>query len=290
MVDQHVTPNVVTFNVIIDEFCKNGKIDKANELLELMMKRGVSPTAVTYDTLIYGFCLMGRIDDVRELFVSMINKGCRHDVFSYNITINGYCKNHKLEEAMSPYRDMISEGIMPDAMTYGEEKYSVTFLAKLFIVNDMQFQSNITEGYCYYAIMDPENSDRPPVHSIGLGVDRRFSSLRSELVGRGYAAVRCLQEVHHLEVFIYRIAIMETEEENIIKTKKHSFHTVTHSYKGKKFYGDTVGEIGMGSDQGVGSEGVIVRDVAFEGDMVEHIHSYFDILWSRRSSSELNYL
>ncbi|KAK3230007.1 hypothetical protein Dsin_001888 [Dipteronia sinensis] len=120
-----------------------------------------------------------------------------------------------------------------------------------------------------------------------------------------------------------------------------------------------VGEIGTGCDQGVGSDGVVVGDATFEGDMVEelgkksildldeypspsvcfiaqnnpssvvsldgadpdvkyrdidkqrgrkrsrlyvtyslmyittftqHIHSYFDIVWRRQSSSELNYL
>ncbi|KAL5751880.1 hypothetical protein ACOSQ2_022387 [Xanthoceras sorbifolium] len=83
--DRCVQPNVVTFNVIIDELCKNENIDTTNELLELMIKRYMSPNTITYNMLIDSFCLVGRIDDAMELFVSVINKSCRHDVFSYSI-------------------------------------------------------------------------------------------------------------------------------------------------------------------------------------------------------------
>lgn len=106
-------PDVVTFTVMIDILCKDGKMDEANCLLEMMIQRGVNPCHTYLKCVHDGFCLVGRISHSRELFVSLESNGCRHDVFSCNILINGFCMKKKVDTATSLYREMLSKGIRP---------------------------------------------------------------------------------------------------------------------------------------------------------------------------------
>ncbi|KAK3193611.1 hypothetical protein Dsin_024921 [Dipteronia sinensis] len=76
MLDQGVQPAVVTFSVVIEDLCKNEKMDEADGLLELVIRRGVDPNTCTYNSLINGYCLMGSIDDASRLFsLQSIRKG-----------------------------------------------------------------------------------------------------------------------------------------------------------------------------------------------------------------------
>lgn len=68
MMDQGMRPDVVTLNVMTDNLCKDGKMEEANCLLEVMIQRDVNPNTCTYNTLMDGFCLVGRISHARELF------------------------------------------------------------------------------------------------------------------------------------------------------------------------------------------------------------------------------
>ncbi|TXG69316.1 hypothetical protein EZV62_004251 [Acer yangbiense] len=63
MLNQGVQPNTVTFSVLRDEPCNNGKIDKANKLYELIIKREI-------------VCFYG--------------KACMLTVVSYNILMEGH--------------------------------------------------------------------------------------------------------------------------------------------------------------------------------------------------------
>ncbi|XP_028095295.1 pentatricopeptide repeat-containing protein At1g12775, mitochondrial-like isoform X2 [Camellia sinensis] len=90
--------NVLTFNTLINAFCKEGMAKEAENVLEFMVQRGVGPVVVTYNTLTDGYCLLGHMDRAIEVFHSMVDKGIEPNILCYNILINGYCKNIKIEE------------------------------------------------------------------------------------------------------------------------------------------------------------------------------------------------
>ncbi|KAM7466417.1 hypothetical protein LguiB_013979 [Lonicera macranthoides] len=63
MVDRNVSPDVHTFNIVVDAFCKEGMVKEAEDVLEVMIKRGEFPTVVTYSALMDGYCLQGRMEE-----------------------------------------------------------------------------------------------------------------------------------------------------------------------------------------------------------------------------------
>jgi pentatricopeptide repeat protein len=54
MVEEGCTPDVVTYNTLINELCKGGKMDKVLKLMDEMLERGLVPTKFTYTSLIHG--------------------------------------------------------------------------------------------------------------------------------------------------------------------------------------------------------------------------------------------
>ena len=56
MVEWGCSPNVVSYNTLINGFCKEKRIDEEINLFHVMSNKGVTPDVVTYSTLIGGFC------------------------------------------------------------------------------------------------------------------------------------------------------------------------------------------------------------------------------------------
>lgn len=53
---------------MVDGFCKQNRLDKAKEMFESMKSRGCSPDGVSFNTLINGYCKAKKVDDGLEIF------------------------------------------------------------------------------------------------------------------------------------------------------------------------------------------------------------------------------
>ncbi|KAK9110093.1 hypothetical protein Sjap_018153 [Stephania japonica] len=58
-----ISPSVVTFTILVDALCKDGKIKEAAQLFEEMRKRRVELNVSTYSSLINGLCNYGQWED-----------------------------------------------------------------------------------------------------------------------------------------------------------------------------------------------------------------------------------
>nr|GLL18339.1 pentatricopeptide repeat-containing protein At1g09900 [Ipomoea trifida] len=54
------TPNALSYNPLVHAFCKEKKMDRAIEYLEVMVSRGCYPNIVTYNSLLSGLCKDGK--------------------------------------------------------------------------------------------------------------------------------------------------------------------------------------------------------------------------------------
>ncbi|KAK2635996.1 hypothetical protein Ddye_030788 [Dipteronia dyeriana] len=70
-------PNIVCYNSLIDGLCKDGLINKAEELLLEMKRMGFGPDVVSYTSLIHCLCCGSKWEEAKDLIVEMVDHRIR---------------------------------------------------------------------------------------------------------------------------------------------------------------------------------------------------------------------
>ncbi|KAK9098123.1 hypothetical protein Syun_025168 [Stephania yunnanensis] len=118
MVKMGVEPDVVSYNCLVDVYCKSREIEKALKVVDKMRDEGISPDVITYTSIIGGFGLAGQPDKAREMLKEMKEFGCYPDVAAYNAVIRNFCIAKRLGDAYNLMDVMAGKGLIPNATTY----------------------------------------------------------------------------------------------------------------------------------------------------------------------------
>ncbi|BAT90671.1 hypothetical protein LR48_Vigan08g159300 [Vigna angularis] len=118
MKEMGVTPDVVTYNSLVDVYCKGREIEKAYKVLEEMREQDLSPDVITYTCIIGGLGLIGQPDKARDVLKEMKEYGCYPDAAAYNAAIRNFCIAKRLGDAYGLVEEMVSKGLSPNATTY----------------------------------------------------------------------------------------------------------------------------------------------------------------------------
>lgn len=147
-----VSPDKVSYGILIKSYCEAGKPEKAIETLRLMEEKGIEITAVTFTTIFnalykkgngeeaenfwnemvkkgievdaaaYNVKIMyvhgGNPDNVKALIEEMANAGLKPDTISYNYLMTCYCRNEMMEEAVKVYEGLEGNACNPNAATF----------------------------------------------------------------------------------------------------------------------------------------------------------------------------
>ncbi|CAA6666435.1 unnamed protein product [Spirodela intermedia] len=139
-------PDVVTYNILADGWCKIKRAPRALEILNEMVSSGLEPTIATYNILLNGFFLggqvkqagglrcrpdvvsytimvhglglAGQITRARKVFGEMTGQGCLPSVATYNALIQVICKKDTVGNALSVLEEMVGRGYTPNCITY----------------------------------------------------------------------------------------------------------------------------------------------------------------------------
>ncbi|VVB13696.1 unnamed protein product [Arabis nemorensis] len=112
--DEHIS------TILIVSFCKWGQVDKAFDLIEMLLERHIRLNYKTYCVLIHGFVKESRVDKALQLFEKMRRMGMKADIALYDVLIGGLCKHKDLEMALSLYLEIKRSGIPPDRGILGK--------------------------------------------------------------------------------------------------------------------------------------------------------------------------
>ncbi|TKW17162.1 hypothetical protein SEVIR_5G347800v4 [Setaria viridis] len=112
-----LTPNEVSFGILLNGFYRNGRFDDAEKVRE-MMERNVKPNVKCYNAKLRDLVAQGRIQDAVAVIEAMQKDGPKPDSVSYNELIRGYCKEGKLEEAKKVYDDLVKNECAPNRGTF----------------------------------------------------------------------------------------------------------------------------------------------------------------------------
>ncbi|KAI4389759.1 hypothetical protein MLD38_001951 [Melastoma candidum] len=113
------SPDVVTYNSLIDGCCKTNRIERTMELYNDMIQRGCAPNRVTYDSIIRYFSVANEVDKAIEMLRRM--ESLNHGVptsSSYTPIIHSLCEAGRVEDARDFLVEMVQRGSIPREYTY----------------------------------------------------------------------------------------------------------------------------------------------------------------------------
>ncbi|MFQ6627437.1 hypothetical protein Gotur_006333, partial [Gossypium turneri] len=137
MIEKGCAPDILSYNIMINGYCKSKRLDEAMELFHQIAQNGPIPDTVTYNTLmqamqnsrlklnvasynilIDGLCKAGNIEVGKELFHKLSVNGLKPNVYTYAIMINGFCRDGLPDEAYQLFRSMEDNDCLPDSFCY----------------------------------------------------------------------------------------------------------------------------------------------------------------------------
>ncbi|XP_035835786.1 pentatricopeptide repeat-containing protein At3g22470, mitochondrial-like [Helianthus annuus] len=113
-----LVPGIVTYNSLLNGYCKNQNIEKAMQMFREMAGEGLKPDVVTYNTMLQGLFKVGRCVAARKLFDEMHAQGQIPNQNTYRIVLEGLCNNRQVEEALSLFQLMGDSKLNSDIVVY----------------------------------------------------------------------------------------------------------------------------------------------------------------------------
>ncbi|KAL1209995.1 Large ribosomal subunit protein [Cardamine amara subsp. amara] len=108
-----VSPDVVTYNTMINGFCRFKKMDEADKVFVEMKGNNIEPSVVSYTTMIKGYLAVDRVDDGLRIFEEMRCLGIEPNATTYSTLLPGLCDAGKMVEAKNMLKNMMAKHIAP---------------------------------------------------------------------------------------------------------------------------------------------------------------------------------
>ncbi|CAI9779735.1 unnamed protein product [Fraxinus pennsylvanica] len=120
MIEWGVTPNAITYNVLIRSLCIAGDVSKAMKLLKKMQDDGIQPDVYSFNDLIQSFCRMNKVEKAQRLLTvtSMLSLDLHPDNFIYIAFIKDFCRSGRHHEAKELFLSREANGCIPDAYLF----------------------------------------------------------------------------------------------------------------------------------------------------------------------------
>ncbi|KAL1161461.1 hypothetical protein V6Z11_A07G136000 [Gossypium hirsutum] len=112
-----ILPDALTYNLLINGFCREGKVDRARKIIEFMKNNGCSPNLFNYSALMNGLCKEGSWEEAKQLFVEMKSTGLKPDTIVYTTLMNCLCRASRIDEVMPLLKEMKENKCEADVVT-----------------------------------------------------------------------------------------------------------------------------------------------------------------------------
>ncbi|KAF7813112.1 pentatricopeptide repeat-containing protein [Senna tora] len=125
LIDCGLLPNITTYTILINGYCKAGNIDRALKLFEHLKLKGLSPDSVTYGTLIDGLFRADRDEDAIKFFDHMLEKGCEPSCKVYKTLMIWFCRKNKVSLAFRIWLKYLNNipGRVDDSINFLEKHF-----------------------------------------------------------------------------------------------------------------------------------------------------------------------
>ncbi|XP_068336788.1 pentatricopeptide repeat-containing protein At1g80150, mitochondrial-like isoform X2 [Pyrus communis] len=110
-------PNLATFNVRIQFLVHRRRAWEANRLMGLMQNIEMTPDEVTYNLVIKGFCQAGYLEMAKRVYSALHAKGYNPNVKIYQTMIHYLCKGRDFDLAYTMCKDCMQKNWFPNVDT-----------------------------------------------------------------------------------------------------------------------------------------------------------------------------
>lgn len=106
------------WGILIDGFCKSGQLDIAEYFLGKMVDSGYSPNIVSCTSLIKGLMESGLLGKAYKILDALKSKGCYPDLVLSNVLIDCLSKMGRYDDALDVFFDLQERRLIPDPYTF----------------------------------------------------------------------------------------------------------------------------------------------------------------------------
>nr|KYP73580.1 Pentatricopeptide repeat-containing protein At2g32630 family [Cajanus cajan] len=157
-----VTPNVFTYNTLLNACVARKDRNGVGEVLALMEREGVVLSLASYTILIQWHAGCGRIREAEKLFDEMRERNVEMDVYVYTSMISWNCREGNVRRALALFDEMISRGVAPNARTFGALISGVCKAGEMeaaqILLEEMQMALNVVTCTLFIEIYCKEGS------------------------------------------------------------------------------------------------------------------------------------
>jgi len=118
MLNEGCSPNLVTFNTLIDVYGKTGAWEEAIAVLDEIEQLGLEPEARTYNTVIIACNQSSRAAEALQVYERMLRGNAKPTATTYTALISAYGKSGQLDAALQIFQDMVKRGCERNVITY----------------------------------------------------------------------------------------------------------------------------------------------------------------------------
>ncbi|CAL2237401.1 unnamed protein product [Prunus armeniaca] len=118
LVKRGFEPNIITYNIRIDAYCKKGCFADGLRLFEGMERENLSPTLETITTLIHGAGVARNPIKAQQLFDEIHLRNLLPDTGVYNALMSSLIRSRDVKSAVALMDEMEAKHIEHDNMTY----------------------------------------------------------------------------------------------------------------------------------------------------------------------------
>nr|XP_043630428.1 pentatricopeptide repeat-containing protein At1g63330-like [Erigeron canadensis] len=131
MVKKNIHPDVTNFNIIVDALCKQGKINEAQAVIDIMDETGgkYTPDVVTYNSLIEAYGWKREMREARRIFDTLASKCIKPNSDTYNKLMLGYIWDSDIQKFLKLY-NLSYDGRLLDSVWFALP-YKFNYLQRL---------------------------------------------------------------------------------------------------------------------------------------------------------------
>ncbi|XP_065856329.1 pentatricopeptide repeat-containing protein At5g15280, mitochondrial [Euphorbia lathyris] len=110
-----LTPNEITFGILIGWCCREGDLRTAFDLLAEMSSRGLTPVIWSYNALIGALFCEGMWNHAQDVVDEMLERGIAPNLSTFKTLLAGYCKARQFDEVKKTVYKMMNCGLIDSA-------------------------------------------------------------------------------------------------------------------------------------------------------------------------------